>query len=163
MQIKPGDDLLSHGEAPHYHWRNLVSLPSSRWDRVVPRRCGRRENWWSVLFAVVGWATQGDCPSGKQRQRIGENEVVALARVHNNRCHIAYNVKRHCRFTNVLVAHSVSQLLGCYMVKPHGQLVQVSFTHYCASTPCLSTLWSSRALQESQGFSENSSWEGLPA
>ena len=26
-----------------------------------------------------------------------------------------------------------------YMVKPYGQLVQVSFTHYCASTPCLST------------------------
>ena len=29
--------------------------------------------------------------------------------------------------------------IGCYMVKPHGQLVHVSFTHYCASTPCLST------------------------
>lgn len=29
--------------------------------------------------------------------------------------------------------------LGCYMVKPHGQLVQVSFTRYRASTPCLST------------------------
>jgi len=25
------------------------------------------------------------------------------------------------------------------MVKPHGQLVHVSCTHYCASTPCLST------------------------
>ena len=31
------------------------------------------------------------------------------------------------------------KLIGCYMVKPHGQLVHVSFTHYCASTPCLST------------------------
>ena len=29
--------------------------------------------------------------------------------------------------------------IGCYMVKPHGQLVIVSFTHYCASTPILST------------------------
>lgn len=26
-----------------------------------------------------------------------------------------------------------------YMVKTISQLVQVSFTHYCASTPCLST------------------------
>jgi len=26
------------------------------------------------------------------------------------------------------------------MVKPHGQLVSVSSTHYCASTPDLSTL-----------------------
>ncbi len=29
--------------------------------------------------------------------------------------------------------------IGCYMVKPHGQLVHVSYTHCCASTPCLST------------------------
>jgi len=43
------------------------------------------------------------------------------------------------------------------MVKPHGQLVHVSFTHYCASTPCLSTSWSRTALQESQGFREISS------
>src|SRR5260363_177266 len=26
-----------------------------------------------------------------------------------------------------------------YRVKPHGQLVLISFTHYCASTPSLST------------------------
>ncbi len=36
--------------------------------------------------------------------------------------------------------------IGCYMVKPHGQLVHVSCTHYWASTPCLSTWWSPRAL-----------------
>ena len=30
-------------------------------------------------------------------------------------------------------------MLGRYMVKPHGQLVLVSFTHCCASTPSLST------------------------
>ncbi len=33
----------------------------------------------------------------------------------------------------------VRKPLGCYMVKPHGQLVLVSCTHYCASTPSLST------------------------
>ena len=37
-----------------------------------------------------------------------------------------------CYFTTLNV-------LECYMVKPHGQLVLVSFTHYCASTPSLST------------------------
>ena len=31
-------------------------------------------------------------------------------------------------------------------VKPHEQLVQVSFTRYRASTPCLSTSWSRTAL-----------------
>ena len=36
---------------------------------------------------------------------------------------------------------------GGYMVKPHGQLVLVSFTRYRASTPSLSTSWSTRVLQ----------------
>ena len=30
-------------------------------------------------------------------------------------------------------------LLGCYMIKPHGQLVRVSCMHYCTSTSRLST------------------------
>ena len=30
------DDLLSHGEAPHYHRRCIVSLLSSERDQVVP-------------------------------------------------------------------------------------------------------------------------------
>ena len=34
-----------------------------------------------------------------------------------------------------------------YRVKPHGQLVSVSLTHCCASTPDLSTRWSSATLQ----------------
>ena len=36
------------------------------------------------------------------------------------------------------ITHNI-KLFGCYMVKPHGQLVPVSYTHYCASTPGLST------------------------
>lgn len=37
-----------------------------------------------------------------------------------------------------------------YRIKPHGQLVSVSSTHYCASTPDLSTSWSRTALQGGQ-------------
>ena len=37
------------------------------------------------------------------------------------------------------------------MVKPHGQLVPVSSTHYCASTPGLSTSSSTRGLQGPYG------------
>ena len=37
------DDLLSHGEAPHYHRRCIVSLLSSGWDQVVPMLYGRQE------------------------------------------------------------------------------------------------------------------------
>ena len=39
----------------------------------------------------------------------------------------------------------------CYRDKPHGQLVLVSLTHYCASTPSLSTSWSRTTLQGAQG------------
>ena len=49
------------------------------------------------------------------------------------------------------------KLLEYYMVKPHGQLVPVSCAHYCASTSGLSTLSSSRALQENQVLGEISS------
>ncbi len=38
----PGDDLLSHGETPHYHRRYVVSLLSSGWDQVVPTFYGRQ-------------------------------------------------------------------------------------------------------------------------
>ena len=31
---EPGDNLLSHGETPHYHRRSFVSLLSSRWIQV---------------------------------------------------------------------------------------------------------------------------------
>lgn len=34
---------------------------------------------------------------------------------------------------------ALSKLLGCYMVKPHGQLVLVSSTPHSAYTPNLST------------------------
>ena len=40
----PGNDLLSHGETPHYHRRSTVSLLSSGWDQVGPVGYGRQEN-----------------------------------------------------------------------------------------------------------------------
>ena len=36
------DDLLSHGETPHYHRRCVVSLLSSGRDQVVPTLYGRQ-------------------------------------------------------------------------------------------------------------------------
>ena len=46
----------------------------------------------------------------------------------------------HCVFTHRnLAPFQVSKLLGCYMVKPHGQLVLVSSTPHSAYTPNLST------------------------
>lgn len=47
------DDLLSHGETPHYHRRCIVSLLSSGWDQVVPMLYGRQE----ILLP--------ECPTGQ--------------------------------------------------------------------------------------------------
>ena len=44
LLLKPDDDLLSHGESPHYHWRCTVSLLSSGWDQVGPILYGRQAN-----------------------------------------------------------------------------------------------------------------------
>ena len=50
--LKPGSDLLSHGETPHYHRRCSVSLLSSRWDQVVPELYSRQANWLALANSV---------------------------------------------------------------------------------------------------------------
>ena len=42
--LAPGNDLLSHGETPHYHRRDCVSLLSSEWDQVGPQCYGFQTN-----------------------------------------------------------------------------------------------------------------------
>lgn len=49
------DDLLSHGETPHYHRRCIVSLLSSGWDQVVPMLYGRQEILWPGPFDEHAW------------------------------------------------------------------------------------------------------------
>ena len=51
----------------------------------------------------------------------------------------------NCVMRIVLVSHT--KLFGCYIVKPHEQLVFVSFMRHRTSTPNLSTSWSLTALQ----------------
>ncbi len=50
----------------------------------------------------------------------------------------------------VVVTHCLA-FRQSYRDKPYGQLVLVSLTHYCASTPNLSTSWSRTTLQGAQG------------
>ena len=52
-----------------------------------------------------------------------------------------------------------------FVFKPIEQLVPVSYTHYCASTPGLSTWWSSTALKGelvSRGVSRLDAFSGYP-
>lgn len=57
-------------------------------------------------------------------------------------CALCGTVGKHQR----LSGQAALLWMGCnhqgYRIKPHGQLVSVSLTHYCASTPDLSTSWS---------------------
>jgi hypothetical protein len=59
-------------------------------------------------------------------------------------------VRKKGRRLYVVMRYSSELLLQGYRIKPHGQLVLVSLTHYCASTPSLSTWWSSTTLQGDQ-------------
>src|SRR5574343_543214 len=60
---------------------------------------------------------------------------------------LAANAKWGRRLVVVIVMSCCSCLIQGYRIKPYGQLVSVSLTHYCASTPDLSTSWSSTTLQ----------------
>src|SRR5574344_2181407 len=112
LRMKLDDDLLSHGEAPHYHRRCVVSLLSSGWDQVVP-----------TLY-------------GRQAIRLGSRRGATPNQV----CDSGVSI-RYLRFMQAFgLSHAtIVRLFGCYMVKPHGQLVSVSSTPHSAYTPDLST------------------------
>ena len=108
---------------PHYHRRAAVSRSCSGWEGVVPAGYGRQA-------LTVGRARK----LHRRTAAFGRSNWIGLDRI----CANTGN-------QNALIStHG-------YGVKPHGQLVPVSLTHYCASTPGLSTWWSATTLQGAQG------------
>ena len=105
----PDNDLLSHGETPHYHRRRAVSLLSSGWDQVVPTRYDRQAN----------------CARPTLTRQTGRNLMKR-------------NCAPDCTSERTTNRGPNSFGLG-YMVKPHGQLVRVSSTPHNAYTSRLST------------------------
>ena len=119
--LKLDDDLLSHGETPHYHRRCIVSRLSSEWDQVVPTLYGRQ-------------AIRSGCRVGRlafSPSPVRLCDVVSGVRFNEFSVYFVC-----CLF---LLACN-TRLFGCYMVKPHGPLVLVSSTPHNAYTPSLSTL-----------------------
>ena len=113
----PDDDLLSHGQS---------TLSSARRRFTVLFGMGRRGT--NVLWSSgILWSRAAYRRSNEQRRRIGLEEVSLSS---------AYR-------STVFVLELNPQ---CYRIKPHGQLVSVSLTSYNASTPDLSTRWSSATL-----------------
>ena len=54
LYLVSSDDLLSHGEAPHYHRRDCVSLLSSAWDQVGPQCYCHQTKIWLLLAERTG-------------------------------------------------------------------------------------------------------------
>src|SRR5690625_3490316 len=50
-----------------------------------------------------------------------------------------------------VIGHTHRYNLQSYRIKPHGQLVSVSYMHCCSSTSDLSTSWSRTTLQGAPG------------
>ena len=121
---EPDDYLLSHGQ----------SALSSAWSRFT------------VLFGMGRGGTDSLWSSGMTCCR------VALAGATTNLEEVVSDESTSAdagcvvRGTTLITQPRVRVLSEprhtCYRIKPYGQLVSVSLTHYCASTPDLSTSWS---------------------
>ena len=127
LELKPGDDLLSHGETPHYHRRCTVSRLSSGWGQVVPVLCGRQ-----AKLCLLSWCSDNQAGS-----------VTALPLKGQGSIKLEFVVVRFfCDLTShpgLLYPPSLEVDTLDYMVKPHGPLVLVSSTPHSAYTPSLST------------------------
>ena len=66
---------------------------------------------------------------------------------------------------NLQILPCAGYCLYARLIKPIERLVPISFTHYCASTPGLSTWWSSTVLKRilvSRGASRLDAFSGYP-
>ena len=139
------DDLLSHGETPHYHRRYVVSLLSSGWDQVVPTCYGRQ----AIRYEFGGLRTCSMSASIDSNRAV-DCKVIAgilivtfsfyLVSIAFAYWMLAYRTSPVAdKYFFLQLNRKPSNSRFCYMVKPHEQLVLVSSTHRCASTPNLST------------------------
>src|SRR5471032_2983656 len=115
---EPDDYLLSHGQ----------SALSSAWSRFT------------VLFGMGRGGTDSLWSSGMTCCRaVPGNSTTNLEEVVSDESTSGNSgcvVRGTTSITQPCVKHTG------YRIKPYGQLVSVSLTHYCASTPDLSTSWS---------------------
>ena len=120
---------------PHYHRRRGVSPSCSGWEGVGPTRYGRQANLREVdrvrSTPRMGWA----CGFNNL-----EEVLLGSNRQHKLLVLGIYSVLSPFEL-------SPASLTQGYRIKSHGQLVSVSLTCCHASTPDLSTRWSSATLQ----------------
>ena len=121
----------SHMGEPHYHWRYDVSLLSSGRDQVGPSRYCRQQRGldMSLLFLLFDYKC---LVYGRSTCNLTESRLKVISKY-------SFLFYKPLQLIQDRLIRLVYKPLGCCMVKPNEQLVQVSYTHRCASTPCLST------------------------
>jgi hypothetical protein len=128
---EPDDYLLSHGQS-------ALSSAWSRFTVLFGMGRGGTDSLWSS--GMTGCCVAGSAPQPIWKKR---KEVFA-----DWGCVVSGTTRD---LSTPCVKHTG------YRIKPYGQLVSVSLTHYCASTPDLSTSWSRTTLQGDQVPGEVSS------
>ena len=110
------------------------------WDTVASAFGLVSGGWWTWRRPTIPrLKTQYHWRGGFSRPSSGWDRVFTLRQNHQaskGRCQIWSSLKRTSRWALTMKA-----------IKPIERLVLVSYTHCCASTPSLSTWWSSTALK----------------
>ena len=113
-----------------------------------PVRDGK--GWYQLAMVIrhdlsVPWRA-AFMPLRRQATQTGRSILYCLLQQAASAAAINDPVMQGCEYRVACTAHSVRHNRQGYRDKPHGQLVLVSLTHYCASTPSLSTSWSRTTL-----------------
>jgi hypothetical protein len=144
LEIIAGDHLISHtvARAVPSAQRGLTSV--FEMGTGDPSQYSHRQ----TLMALGGWlpaACRGVCfiPDGFSRRPTGTRIAIWRQKLADTKlCNEIDWCYKACQEEYPLQLRGVNS-----MDKPNGRLVLVSFTHYCAFTPSLSTRWSFWALQ----------------
>ena len=136
------DDLLSHGETPHYHRRGVISLLSSGWDQVVLTLCGRQAKLFEEEM-LISTSKYGIRPPWMEE--VPNNVWNVVGNLLS--CILILAQHSSCMATTSMdggsaekcMEHFQYKSLWRYMVKPLESLVRVSSTPHNAYTPRLST------------------------
>ena len=130
-----------------------VSLTMSYFHgKYIPLSSALRR--FTVLFGMGRSGTTSLWSSGKEGRPIDRVLGTTDQAIQLGRSRHAFRDERCVGLGAIQASASRTRQHG-YRIKPHGQLVLVSLTHYCASTPSLSTSWSSTTLQGTQGARED--------
>ena len=115
-----------------------------------PVRDGK--GWYQLAMVIrhdlsVVCCAAGSSPGTRRIQPKGEEAAASSSSCLHDGHDVAINVSclAGCEYRTPRTTQRRYHHQG-YRDKPHGQLVLVSLTHYCASTPSLSTSWSRTTL-----------------